>query len=396
MRIQSIAVVFLVIGMLSSGCNSLHKISTITIEVVEPSTMSISNEYRNIAVQYNNVNTAPNTNFNEFKAFGQNFTEIENSDSIASHIYFDYFINEIKKQNFFDTVYKLDARDYSDLGLADTINYNHSLIADSVSKNTVTEKQINVFNSSHFLRKVTSPVISKQDSVFFHPLFGLYTPEQLKAIRKQTGANMLLSLDFFGATDGRYFYPLSERAHEVVVNWTHWSFYDLDRMQYLLSHSKLDTVNWINNAWSFNEARNAFPPRTDAIYNAAEISAEKYAYALVPHWIKVQRMYYRSGHVELKYTKQLIKNGDWLKAAELWKKHTTNKNKFIAAKCMFNMGLACEMQGNLEAALEWVVKSYHVFGAKNPTHAQNCMNYIHLLSTRQSDQKVLAIQFGDQ
>lgn len=396
MKIQYSAFLFIFIGILNSGCNSLHKISTITIEIVEPSTMSISNDYKQIAVQYNNVNASPGTNFNEYERFGQNFTETENSDSIASHIYFESFIYEINKQDFFDTVLTLNARDYSNIRLVDTLNYKHNYITDSVSGKKLTTNQINVFNSSYFLRKATLPVKPKEDSIFFHSRFGLYTPEQLQAIRNQTGANMLLSLDFFGATDGRYFYPRSERAKEVVINWAQWSFYDLDNMQYLLSHSKLDTVSWIHDAWSLKEARNAFPPRNDAIYNAAEISAEKYAYTLVPHWVKVQRMYYPSGHVELKHTMQLIKDGDWLKAALLWKKHTTNKNKIIVAKCMFNMGLACEMQGNLEAALEWVVKSYHVFGAKKPIHAQNCMNYIRLLSTRQADLKVLAIQFGDQ
>ncbi|QIA08460.1 DUF6340 family protein [Draconibacterium halophilum] len=379
----------------ASACNTLYNIKTIDIEIVEPSSMSISTEFRNIAIQYNNVNSSPNSYFNRYEEFGENKTEVENSDSIASHIYFENFIAKVNSQAFFDTLITLDEHDYSTVAVIDTIDYTPYFSEDSTSRKVLSPDQINVLNSGYFLKNSVKPVRTKNDSLIMHPQFGLYTPEQLQNIRNTTGADMLLSLDFFGALDGSYFDRRLEYANEQVTNWTQWSFYDLINMKYVLAYSKIDTVGWMEYAISQNKATTVLPPRNDAIYNAAEISAENYALTLVPHWVEVQRMYYNSGHVELQQADELVENGQWLEAAKLWRKQTKNENENIVAKCMFNLGLACEMEGDLEAALAWVVKSYHVFGQKNELHAQNSMEYIRLLSTRQADMKILERQFGE-
>ena len=381
---------------LTTACNTLYNIKTIEIEIVEPSTMSISSKFKNIAIQYNNVNSSPNQYLNKYDEFGEQKTELENSDSIASHIYFENFIDEIKNQSFFDTVIKLTPRDYSTIRIVDTINYAPYFNNDSSAENTLSSEQINVLNSGYFLKNNTNPVHKKTDSLILNPRLGLYSPEQLQRIRNATGAEMLLSLDFFGASDTRYFDRRLEVASEQVTNWTQWSFYSLVEMKYVLAYSKLDTVSWMDFASNLNQARNVVPPRIDAIYNAAEISADNFAHNLVPHWIQVERMYYSSGHIELQQADELVANGKWIEAAELWKKQTKNENKNIVAKCMFNLGLACEMEGDLEAALAWVVESYHIFGAKNEMHAENCTDYIRLLSTRQADMKILDQQFGNQ
>ena len=61
---------------------------------------------------------------------------------------------------------------------------------------------------------------------------------------------------------------------------------------------------------------------------------------LTPRWEFVQRMYYRSGHVEMKKTEKMISEGKWLEAAAIWKANIDNKNKNIAAKSMFNLAPA--------------------------------------------------------
>ncbi|WP_320112503.1 DUF6340 family protein [Draconibacterium orientale] len=379
-----------------ASCNTLYNTKTIDIEIIEPSVLTISPEFRNIAVQYNNVNCSPNKYLNQYEEFGTQKTEEENSDSIASRIYFENCISELNNQAFFDTLLTLQERNYSTTKVLDTINYTPFFREDSATRVTMTTEQINVFNSSYFLQTNTSSVQSKSDSLIMHPQFGLYTPEQLQSIRNNTGANLLLSLDFFGASDGRFFYRQFELGSELVTNWTQWSFYDLIKMKYVLAYSKTDTVKWMEYSSSQSKADDLLPPRTDAIYNAAEISAENFALSIVPHWVQVQRMYYSSGHVELQQTDELIQNAQWKEAAQLWDNQLNNKNKKIVAKCMYNLGLACEMEGDLEAALAWVVKSYHIFGPRNELHAENCMQYIRLLSTRQADMKLLELQFGDQ
>ncbi|WP_319502441.1 DUF6340 family protein [uncultured Draconibacterium sp.] len=378
-----------------ASCNTLYNTKTIDIEIVEPSTMAISPKFKNITVQYNNVNCSPNMYLNQYEEFGKQKTEEENSDSIASHVYFETFISELNKQAFFDTLITLNERNYSTIRIVDTIDYTPYFREDSATRVIMSAEQINVLNSSYFLRTNTPSVRPKIDSLLMHPQFGLYTPDQLENIRNNTGADLLLSLDYFGASDGRYFNRQLELGSELVTNWTQWSFYDLIEMKYVLAYSKLDTIKWMEYSSGLKNAADILPPRTDAIYNAAEISAENFALTIVPHWVQVQRMYYSSGHVELQQADELIQNAQWLDVAELWSKQLENENQNIVAKCMYNLGLACEMEGDLEAALAWVVKSYHIFGPKNELHAKNCMEYIRLLSTRQADMKLLELQFGD-
>jgi hypothetical protein len=59
---------------------------------------------------------------------------------------------------------------------------------------------------------------------------------------------------------------------------------------------------------------------------------------------------------------------------------------------MFNMALASEMEGYIDAAIDWTVKSYHVFGEENKLHAENCKEYIRILSTRKRDLKIIEQQ----
>lgn len=379
---------------LATGCNTLYNVKTINIEVFEPSKMRFPEEFRNIAVQYNNANISSNNYFNHYNVFSREVAEHENSDSIASEIYFKTFVTELTKQAFFDTVFTLNSRDYSAISIKDTIDYSHALNKDSTAFEGLSPSQINVLKSSYFLKQYLSPVNLKPDTLTIQPELGLYTPDLLETIHNKCGADLLLTLDFFGAVDASSFDAETNLIGEEVINLVHWSFYSLSDKSYLLVHSDMDTISWMEYAEGEQFADKILPPRNDAIFNAAELSGENFSGILVPHWNSVQRMYYSSGHIELKQTDELIKNEKWLEAAKIWKSNTENKNKSIAAKSMFNMGLACEMEGEFDTALEWVVKSYHILGSGNHIHANNCMEYIKILGVRKTDKKILDQQFN--
>jgi len=56
---------------------------------------------------------------------------------------------------------------------------------------------------------------------------------------------------------------------------------------------------------------------------------------------------------------------------------------------MFNLGLACEIEGDIDAAIDWVVKSYHMLESKYEVHDFHCTDYIKILSQRKLDVKIL-------
>jgi hypothetical protein len=370
---------------------------------VIPGTIKIPSEYKNIAVRYNNVNIAYNPNFARYYKDNQFFVDTINNDSIASEIYYQSYIKHLKYQQFFNTITEIKEADYSDIKLSDSLVYSQF---DSLNPedSIFPVARENVFSFTKMINRNSSPDSKKTKIKFIDPEFGLYTKDQIKEIADSTKADLLFSFDYYASVDGIFspdfknedsdsskieqaYIPKRFYASEIVNVLSQWNYYDLKKLELIYSQRKLDTIKWDSPAENLFQAIRKLPPRTDAILNAADIAATKNVEFLVPHWIEVTRMYYKSGQVDLKKTEQLIAENRWLEAAEIWKKNTTNKNKSVAAKSMYNMALACEISGDFDAAIDWAVKSFHVFGSKNEIHAQHCQDYIRILGQRKVDVK---------
>ncbi len=376
------------------SCNTLYNTQVIDIEIVEPGKIRIPSDYRTVAVRYNNINVSPNPHFSKAYFNTEVIKENINYDSIASKLYFDYFVDELRKQDFFDTVIELQAQDYSQINIVDTNTYKFDAEFDSIIKNHDLTQKLNVYMFSNTLNEY--PIHKKESATkqYLHPKLALYQEEDVKNIADSTQVDLLISLDYFSSFDGIQHNSNAEIANEIVYTQGYWNFYDLNKQEYRFFYNKRDTILWKAYSRYKQAVKRKLPSRKDAILNAADIAGTNFAQFISPHWIQVQRMYYGSGHVELKATNKLIKEGKWLEAAEIWKANTNNPNKSISAKCKYNMGLVCEMEGNIDAALEWVVESYYVFGQKNEQHHLNCINYIRIIAQRKRDIKIIEKQIG--
>lgn len=385
------------------SCNTLVSVSTINLEIVVPGTIKIPSEYNKIAIRYNNANIAYNPNFARYYNDNKSLIDTINNDSVASRIYYQSFVDHLKYQQFFDTIIEIKEEDYSDIKLNDSLVYSQF---DSLNPedSIFPVARENVFSFTEMINRNSAPDSQKTKIKLIDPEFGLYTKDQIKDIADSTKADLLFSLDYYASVDGVFspnfknedsdslkieqaYIPKRFFATEIVNVLSQWNYYDLKKLELIYSQRKLDTIKWDSPAENIFQAIQKLPPRIDAVLNAADIAATKNVEFLVPHWIEVTRMYYKSGQVDLQKTEQLIKENRWLEAAEIWKKNTTNKNKSVAAKSMYNMALACEINGDFDAAIDWAVKSFHVFGSKNEIHAQNCQDYIRILGQRKVDIK---------
>lgn len=366
------------------SCNTMYNTKTIKIEIKVPGRAKIPSDYKKLAVGYNNSNVAPNPLFNYYFEDSEKLTEKTNTDSIASEIYFQLFTDYLKEQQVFDTVIELEPVDFSHIALSDSLIYQQFLKNEGIPDMPDTVVNNEAFYFSEFLKKYSSTDSTKNTILLINPKYGLYSKQQIQDIAASTGADLFLSFDFFASVDGIYLYG-SRIAHEKVYTMACWNVYDLKKVNFERTLQKLDTIQWIEPAYSLKEAKRVLPPRKDAVFNAADIAGSRFAEFLVPHWIEVDRMYYQSGHSELKKTDDLIEQNQWIEAAKIWKKNTTNKNKYITAKSMYNMALACEMSGEMDAAMDWAIKSFYVFTNKNPEHSFNCQEYIRILGQRKLD-----------
>jgi len=373
----------------------MYNTKIIKIEIKVPGRAKIPSDYKKVAIRYNNSNVASNPFFNYYFEDSGKLIEKTNTDSIASEIYFQLFTDYLKKQQVFDTMIELKPVDFSDIALSDSLIYQYMVKNDGIPDMPDTLVNTEVYNFSEFLKKYSSSDSTKNTILLINPEYGLYSKRQIQEIANSTNADLFLSFDFFAEIDGIISpqYILSDLsynprvARELVYILVCWNVYDLKKVEFARSMQKFDTIQWIEPAYSLREAKRVLPPRTDAVYNAADIAGSRFAEFLVPHWIEVERMYYRSGHSELKKVDDLIEQNQWIEAAKIWKKNTTNTNKYIAAKSMYNMALACEMNGEFDAAIDWAIKSFYAFGTKNEEHAYNTSSYIRILGQRKIDIK---------
>lgn len=393
--------VFLVI---LQSCYSLNNTSTIKLEIFVPGKVKLPPEYKNVAVRYNNVNVSLNPNFTDYREDNLTFTDSINLDSTASEIYFQNFVYYVRNQAYFDSVLELEPMNFTDYKTSDSLFYLQFELDELVDSGKQSNINTGVFNFVKATKSFSNPNSGKSKTKFIDPEFGLYSKNDLQQIADSTGADLLLSFDYFGSTDGifspKYVWKLSDTtnfnfnfydynvATEVVNVFYSWSFYDLQKQEMIYSHIKTDLIKWTELAYNIVKAKRILPPRRDAVLNAADIAASNFAEFLAPHWMEVERMYYKSGQIELKKTEELIKQNRWLEAAEIWKKNTTNKNKKIAAKSMYNMALACEINGEMDAAIDWAVKSFYA-RHKDPYHTGNCQDYIKILGQRKLDIKTI-------
>jgi hypothetical protein len=376
---------------LLQSCNALYNTRTIQLEILVPGRVKMPPEYKKAAIRYNNSNVAVNPNFSFYVEDENKIYDTLNIDSIASKVYFQSFAEHLKNQQFFDSIIEIEPFDYSNTRLSD-LRVRLFNTVDSLNAETITSVIPEIQNFTKLINFYSNPEDDRPNIKFIDPDFGLYSREEIKQIADSTGADMLFSFDWFAAVDGiyssKYLNNIYTRGAKEVVNvMVYWNFYDLNKLGLNYSHRKIDTVSWVEPAYTLREARKVLPNRLEAVSVAADIAGLEFAEFLVPHWIEVDRMYYKSGHGELKKTDEFIKQNQWLEAAAIWKKNTANKNKSIAALSMFNLALACEMSGEMDAAIDWAIKSYKIFENKNVFHSENCKEYIRILAQRKLDIK---------
>lgn len=391
LRLVNVLYLLMCLAILQS-CNTLYNTQITKLEILVPGKVKMPPDYKKAAIRYNNCNVAVNPNFSFYLEDENKITDTTNSDSIASEIYFRSFADHLEKQQFFDTVFEIESFDYSNTRLSDLRVLNLTGTSDSANDENITFLNPEIQKFTTLINRFSYPANDKEYTKFIDPDYGLYTQEEIEQIADTTQADLLFSFDWFAATDGisspKYLGPHYFRsAKEVVKIIVCWNIYDLNKPELNYSHLKIDTVSWIEPAYTLREARKVLPNRLEAVNVAAEIAGLEFAEFLVPHWIEVDRVYYKSGFGELKKTVGLLKQGQWFEAAEIWKKYTSHKNKSIAAKSMYNLALACEILGDMDAALDWAIKSFNIINNKSQVHIEISKEYIRILSQRKIDIK---------
>lgn len=224
--------------------------------------------------------------------------------------------------------------------------------------------------------------------------------EQAETICRDNGTQALFALEMYD-TDTKVNYsttpvkiktPLGEipglehiASMETVVK-TGWRIYSPSDRAILDEQVMAQSVVFAGRGINPVAAVAALLNRKDAVKEASRKAGHVYALRLIPYRLEVTRYYYVKGTDNFKIAKRRAQLGRWNDAAELWEKETTNPKMKVAGRAHYNMAIISEINGDIEAAINWAQKAYADYRNKRGLH------YVHILENRRYNNDLLKYQ----
>jgi len=211
-----------------------------------------------------------------------------------------------------------------------------------------------------------------------------YSPDELFS---KSNSDILIFLDFFKFYDVLINKSVNHLYTSACLSWT--ITIKNDTSAYI--YNQIDTLDY--NDWQLKSFNLKQDGHEKLLMDAAKYLGESFGKKIIPSWIPVERMYYGSSNPDMIKAEQFALKNEWLKAAEIWNRETKNKNLKIVTKSCFNLALAAEMEGKIDVAIDWLIRSYSMLPKNNKDHKANCQRYINILAMRKKEIERLDKQF---
>lgn len=183
---------------------------------------------------------------------------------------------------------------------------------------------------------------------------------------------------YFDAFDDAFYTAAS--AKMVVVYDALFRVYDPIEEKILIREFLKDTLVWENQARNTTELFKRFTTVKQAMSEAGIAIAIDFSEKISTVWNRANRPIYVTGDDNLKLAGTLIDSGDWEQAIALWKDTAENsKSKSTKSKAQLNVAMAYEIQGDIDNAISWGLKSY------NTMYRQITYQYLELLDRRKKE-----------
>lgn len=327
---------FILTIFLFSGCMT---IGTVQIEVIKPAKITIPNNARTVLV-INNSLTKPSSKFT----------------------------NDVQK-----ALFKLDTT---------TTQLISAMTADIVNE------------SPRFDTCIVLPDIYFRNS---DDLFLQIEWNDVTALCNQNNADILLSLEAFGINNSIREFSYSDDYYGLVVTKkmvftvnSMWRIYIPSTKKIMEKRVFRDTL-YFDEFHSKDDYYNVITRDEANLYVAKELAsvvAMNVADRIAPYWQPVEREFFISPNNNMKQAAIYAYRDQWLNAAELWNPLTESENTKLAGAACHNMALACEVEGKLDIAEQWLEKAV----AKYDNYLSQ--QYLKIIKTRIKESTVLDKQFG--
>ena len=220
------------------------------------------------------------------------------------------------------------------------------------------------------------------------------SPEKVKELCEIYNTDAVLSLDHF-KTQVITNYDKDSFFDQLINGFTAYSYaemaiiyealfriYDPVKERVILREFMRDTIIWEDADRTTAALFRKFTPVKSALSEAGIAVALDFSDVIGTTWRQSRRIYFYKGDADLKHASQLIDDGNWESAMAVWKNLTEkSSSKSVRSKAEFNIAIAYELQGNLDEAINWALKSYETM------YRPVTYNYLEILKRRRNDLK---------
>ena len=119
----------------------------------------------------------------------------------------------------------------------------------------------------------------------------------------------------------------------------------------------------------------AIADRRDSVMYAGRTAGTNFGSRINPSTERIWRPYYAKGTENMTKADSLAQSDNWKEAAQLWEKDLNHPNTKIKGRAHFNMAVVNELHGDLEAAMDWAVKSYDIHDSRLAQEYLNELNH---------------------
>lgn len=135
--------------------------------------------------------------------------------------------------------------------------------------------------------------------------------------------------------------------------------YDPQTEKIIIREFMRDTIVWVDVDVSVRELFNHFTPVKSALQETGIAVALDFADKISTTWRQERRTIFFKGDSDLKNAAQFARTNQWQPAMALWNKIAEeSKSKAVKSKAELNIAVGYELQGNLDEAISWGLKSY--------------------------------------
>jgi hypothetical protein len=152
--------------------------------------------------------------------------------------------------------------------------------------------------------------------------------------------------------------PNEYSAATDIAYFSEWRLYRPDNRKQVIRFQVGDSIFWKATGLSVEDVYQQMPRTKEAIIGGGIASGLKMSGYISPNWVNQTRYYYATGKDEIDAAIPLIKNNKWEEAAPIWTKYEPAYSGTIKSKIQFNLALAAEMNGDIDLAIEWGLKSF--------------------------------------